>query len=58
MRPFPLMAAMIVAAAIAGALVDAEHLFGGSVVAVGAAALAAAVVAFNWCELWVTRHDR
>ena len=58
MRPFPLLAAMLVAAVLAGTLVEAEHWFGGNPLLVAAAALAAAVVAFNWCELWATRHDR
>ena len=58
MHPFPILAAMICAAALAGAVVDIEQWFGGNVIAVAAAALAAAVVAFNWCELWATRHER
>jgi len=58
MRPVPILAAMLMAALIAGTLVDVEHWFGGNLLAVAAAAVAASVVAFNWCELWVTRHER
>jgi len=58
MRPFPILTAMICAAAVAGTVVDIEHWFGGNLFAVAAASLAAAVVAFNWCELYSTRHER
>jgi FtsH-binding integral membrane protein len=58
MRAFPILAAMIVAAALAGSIVDFEHWFGGNLLAVAAASLAGAVVALNWCELWATRRER
>jgi hypothetical protein len=58
MRAFPILAAMLIAASVAGTVVDVEDWFGGNPIAVAAAALAAAVVAFNWCELWATRHER
>jgi sugar phosphate permease len=58
MRPVPILAAMVMAALLAGTLVDVEHWFGGNMLAIAAAAVAAAVVAFNWCELWGTRHER
>jgi hypothetical protein len=58
MRPVPIFAAMLMAALLAGTVVDVEHWFGGNVFAVAAAAFAAAVVAYNWCELWITRHER
>ena len=58
MRAFPILAAMIVAAAVAGSIVNVEHWLGGNLFAVAAASLAAAVVAFNWCDLWATRHER
>jgi hypothetical protein len=58
MRPVPIFAAMLTAALLAGAFVDLEHWFGGNIFALAAAALAAAVVVFNWCELWGTRHER
>jgi hypothetical protein len=60
MRPFPLIAALALAlsAALLGALVSLEHWFGGHVVLAVVAYLAVATVAFNWGELYVTRHDR
>jgi sugar phosphate permease len=58
MRPVPIFAAMLTAALVTGTFVDVEHWFGGNIFAIAAAALAAAVVVFNWCELWITRHER
>jgi hypothetical protein len=58
MRPVPILAAMLTAALLTATFVDVEHWFGGSPLAIAAAALAAAVVVFNWCELWITRHER
>jgi hypothetical protein len=55
MRSFPALAAMLIAAILAGGLVDAEHWLGGSPLLVAGASLAAAIVAFNWCELWMHR---
>jgi hypothetical protein len=57
MRPFPVIAALALSAAALATLVNAEHWFGGHVVLVVVVYLAVASVAFNWCELYVTRHD-
>jgi hypothetical protein len=57
MRPFPVLAAMLIAAVLAGGLVDAEHWLGGNPLLVAGAALAAAIVAFNWCEVWAHRDQ-
>jgi hypothetical protein len=58
MRPFPILAALALSAALLGTLVNAEHWFGGHVVLVVVVYLAVATVAFNWGELYVTRHDQ
>jgi len=58
MRPFPVIAALALSAALLGAMVDAEDWFGGHVVLAVVVYLAFATVAFNWGELWLTRHDR
>jgi hypothetical protein len=55
MRSFPMLAAMLIAAVLAGGLVDAAHWLGGNPLLVAGASLAAAIVAFNWCELWAHR---
>jgi len=57
MRPFPLLAALA-AAVLVGTVVDPEHWFGDKVLLVVAAYVAIALVAFNWWELWRTRHER
>jgi sugar phosphate permease len=57
MRPFPLLAA-VTAAVLVGTVIDPEHWFGDKAVFVVAVYLAIAIVAFNWWELWRTRHER
>jgi hypothetical protein len=56
MRPFPLLAALT-AAVLVGTVVDPEHWFGDKALLVLAAYLGIAVVAFNWWELWRSRHE-
>jgi hypothetical protein len=58
MRPFPVIAALALSAALLGALVNLEGWFGGHVALVVVVYLAVATVAFNWGELYVTRHDQ
>jgi hypothetical protein len=58
MRPFPFVAALALSAALLAAMVDLEHWFGGHVVLAVVVYLAVATVAFNWGELWITRHDQ
>ena len=57
MRPFPVLAVMLIAAILAGGLVDAENWLGGNPLLVAGASLAAAIVAFNWWELWAHRDQ-
>jgi hypothetical protein len=65
MRPFPLLAALMTAAIVAGAALDPEHWFGDNALLVAVASLAFASVAFSWWELWSSarqdgwsrRHD-
>jgi sugar phosphate permease len=56
MRPFPLLAALT-AAVLVGTVIDPEHWFGDKVLLVVAAYVAIALVAFNWWELWRSRHE-
>jgi hypothetical protein len=58
MRPFPIVAALALSAAALGMLVNSEHWFGGHVVLAVVVYLAVATAAFNWHELWVTRHEQ
>jgi hypothetical protein len=58
MRPFPVVAALALSAALLGALVNLEGWFGGHVVLAVVVYLAVATVAFNWGELYVTRDDQ
>jgi hypothetical protein len=58
MRPFPMFAAVLVAALLAATVVDPEHWFSDNVLIAVAASVGAAFVAFSWWELWATRHDR
>ena len=57
MRPFPLLAALLTAALVAS-VADAQSWLGDGFVLVLMACLATAVVAFNWWELWSSRHER
>ena len=57
MRPFPILAALLVAAILTGTVVDPENWFGDKFSLVVVASVAAAFVAFNWWELWSTRDD-
>ena len=58
MRPFPVIAALALSAALLGAVVNLEHWFGGHAMLAVVVYLAIATVAFNWGELYVTRHDQ
>jgi hypothetical protein len=58
MRPFPVLAAVITAAVVVVTLVDPANWFGDNAVVVVVTSLATAVIAFNWWELWSTRHER
>jgi hypothetical protein len=58
MRPFPVVVAVLTAAVVVVTLVDPGHWFGDNAVVVVVASLATAVIAFNWWELWSTRHER
>jgi len=49
---------MALAAILVGTVVDAEHWFGGNPLVIAVSSLAAAIVAFNWCELWSERHEQ
>jgi hypothetical protein len=59
MRPFPIMAAAaVMTLLVTAAVVHPERWFGDTVLIGVVTSLAAAFVAFNWWELWSTRHDR
>jgi hypothetical protein len=57
MRPFPILAAMLIAVLVTS-LAEAENWLDDAFVLVLTACLATAVVAFNWWELWSSRDDR
>jgi hypothetical protein len=57
MRPFPILAAVLLTVAVAS-IAEAESWFGDSLVLVLMACLATALVALSWWELWSTRHER
>ena len=56
MRPFPLLAALL--AVVVAAVAEAGARLGSPPLVNVLACLAAAVVTFNWWELWSTRQDR
>jgi hypothetical protein len=58
MRPFPILAAVLAATLLAATFVVPELLFSDKAIIAVAGSVAAAFVAFNWWELWATRHDR
>jgi hypothetical protein len=55
MRPFPIVAAALMAAVLLGTMLDPQNWFGDKALLVVVGWLAAAFVAFNWWELWSTR---
>jgi hypothetical protein len=57
MRPFPILAALLTAALVAS-VAEAESWLGDALLLTLMACLATAVVAFNWWELWSSRHER
>jgi hypothetical protein len=57
MHPFPLLAAVLIAALVA-TVAEAKSWLGDGLVLVLMACLAAALVAFSWWELWSSRHER
>jgi hypothetical protein len=57
MRPFPILAAVLMAVLVAS-VAEAGSWLGDRVVLVLMACLATAVVAANWWELWSSRDDR
>jgi hypothetical protein len=58
MRPFPMLAGLMAAALLAAAVLHPEAWLSDTVLIAVAASLAATFAAFNWWELWTTRHDR
>jgi hypothetical protein len=57
MRPFPLLVAFLLAVLVAS-VAEAEKWSSDVLVLALMAWLAIALVAFNWWELWASRHDR
>ena len=58
MRPLPVLAAVVSAAVLIASVVASKNWIGNHLVLVVIGALATAIVAFNWWELWSTRHER
>lgn len=58
MRRFPMVASLVAAALLGAAFVHPEPWLSDTVLVAVAASLAATFAAFNWWELWTTRHDR
>jgi hypothetical protein len=57
MRPFPLLAAVLIAGLVAS-VAEAESWFNDVLVLALMACLATTVVGLNWWELWSTREER
>jgi hypothetical protein len=57
MRPFPVLVALLLAALVAS-LAEAERWSSDVLLLALMAWLAIALVAFNWWELWDSRHER
>ena len=57
MRPFPVLLALLTALLVAS-VAEAENWSTDVLVLALMAWLAIALVAFNWWELWASRHDR